>query len=73
MTGPEVFKTVKKLEALIKPLRKQIRDLDDKIRDAKKKCPHEERVPRHGDGVETAVCVYCEDEEHVRTYRCPTD
>lgn len=73
MTGPEVRDIIEACENKQKPLYAAIRELDDEIRKARKECPHEKRVPRHGDGVETAVCIYCEDEKHVRTYRCPTD
>lgn len=73
MTGPEVKSAIAACQAKRKPLYAAIREIDDEERKVRDSCPHERRVPYRADGVETAVCVYCEDEEHVHTYRCPTD
>ncbi len=72
-TGPEVRAFIAACEAKKDLLYATIREIDDQERKARDQCPHERRVPRHGDGVETAVCIYCEHEKHVRTYRIPFD
>lgn len=72
-TGPEVKAIIAACHAKRKPLYDAIKVIDAEERKARNACPHEQRVPRHGDGVETAVCIYCENEEHVHTYRMPLD